>query len=168
MCHSVWHLYKKKTLNQKWLTFLRMPHCSFCGKLCTTDPGLERHITCTPNCKKASADKFGQYANSIWDDVPPVQANANYVEDLVFFGICTSAIWNVACSLISVAFMPAAWRYSKCGITAWFLWHSRWRILKVALLLGSWLSFFFCLFNHFFFFAHLHHCSFDSLSQKKN
>ena len=54
-----------------------MPYCSFCGKLCATAPGLERHISCTPECKQASHEKFSQYANSIWDDVP---ANINHVE----------------------------------------------------------------------------------------
>lgn len=54
-----------------------MPYCVFCGKLCTTAPGLERHIARTPDCKKSSCEKFGQYANSIWDlnDVP---ANPNH------------------------------------------------------------------------------------------
>jgi len=54
-----------------------MPYCTFCGKLYTTAPGLERHIVHTPECKKASCDKFGQYANSIWDDIP---ANLNHAE----------------------------------------------------------------------------------------
>ena len=47
-----------------------MPYCSFCGKLCATSAGLERHIARTPRCKKSSGEKFGQYATSIWDDVP--------------------------------------------------------------------------------------------------
>jgi hypothetical protein len=54
-----------------------MPYCTFCGKLCSTAPGLERHITRTPNCKKASGEMFGQYAINIWDDVP---ANPNHAE----------------------------------------------------------------------------------------
>lgn len=54
-----------------------MPYCTFCGKLCTTAPGLERHIVRTPECKKASCEKFGQYANSIWDDI---LANPNHAE----------------------------------------------------------------------------------------
>jgi hypothetical protein len=55
-----------------------MPYCTFCGKLCTTAPGLERHIVRTPECKKASCEKFGQYANSMWDDIP---ANPNHAEE---------------------------------------------------------------------------------------
>ena len=47
-----------------------MPYCAFCGKLCPTVPGRNRHIKNTPNCKKASHQEFGQYVNSIWDDVP--------------------------------------------------------------------------------------------------
>jgi hypothetical protein len=62
---------------KKQLTFFRMPYCSFCGKLCTTTPGLDRHIARTPDCKKSFSEKFGQYANSIWDDVP---ANTNHAE----------------------------------------------------------------------------------------
>jgi hypothetical protein len=47
-----------------------MPYCGFCGKLCSTAHGLKRHIEITPDCKKASHADFGQYAKSIWDDVP--------------------------------------------------------------------------------------------------
>ena len=54
-----------------------MPYCGFCGKLCLTVPGLNRHIDNTPNCKKSSHEEFGQYANSIWDEVPE---NLNNVE----------------------------------------------------------------------------------------
>jgi hypothetical protein len=50
-----------------------MPNCSFCGKLCATASGLERHIIYTPDCKKASGEKFGHYANSIWEDKPVEQ-----------------------------------------------------------------------------------------------
>ena len=46
-----------------------MPYCRFCGKLCPTVPGLNRHIDIAPNCKKASREEFSQYANSIWNDV---------------------------------------------------------------------------------------------------
>jgi hypothetical protein len=57
-----------------------MPYCcSFCGKSCTTAPGLDRHISRTPNCKKASGEKFSEYARSIWDHVPPA-ANPNHAE----------------------------------------------------------------------------------------
>jgi hypothetical protein len=51
-------------------TLLTMPNCGFCGKLCSTEHGLKRHVATTPNCKKASDEEFGQYANSIWDNVP--------------------------------------------------------------------------------------------------
>lgn len=54
-----------------------MPYCGFCGKRCPTVPGLNRHIDNTPNCKKASHEEFGQYANSIWNDV---HENLNDVE----------------------------------------------------------------------------------------
>ena len=54
----------------KKLTFFNMPYCAFCGKVCPTVPGLNRHIDKTPNCKKASHEEFGQYANGIWDDIP--------------------------------------------------------------------------------------------------
>jgi hypothetical protein len=54
-----------------------MPYCGFCGKLCPTVPGLNRHINNTPNCKKASHEEFGQYANSIWNNV---HENLNGVE----------------------------------------------------------------------------------------
>ena len=47
-----------------------MPYCRFCSKLCPTVPGLNRHINIASNCKKASRDEFGQYANSIWNNVP--------------------------------------------------------------------------------------------------
>ena len=47
-----------------------MPYCGFCGRLCPTVPGLNRHIDNTPKCKKASFEEFGQYANSLWDDIP--------------------------------------------------------------------------------------------------
>ena len=47
-----------------------MPYCGFCGKLCPSVPGLNRHIDNAPNCKKSSHEEFGQYANSIWDEVP--------------------------------------------------------------------------------------------------
>jgi hypothetical protein len=47
-----------------------MPYCTFCGKLCATAPGLERHNASTPECKKTSYEKFGQYSKSIWDDIP--------------------------------------------------------------------------------------------------
>jgi hypothetical protein len=56
-----------------------MPHCTFCGKLCTTASGLERHILYTPDCKKASCEEFNQYANSIWDD-RDIPANPNHAE----------------------------------------------------------------------------------------
>ena len=49
-----------------------MPYCGYCGKLCPTVPGLKRHIDGSRNCKKASHEEFGQYANSIWDDIPLV------------------------------------------------------------------------------------------------
>jgi hypothetical protein len=53
-----------------------MPYyCGFCGKLCETPHGLKRHIDRTPDCKKASHEEFGQYANSIWDNVPENQEN---------------------------------------------------------------------------------------------
>ena len=64
----------KKTL---LLTFFNMPYCRFCGKLCPTVPGLNRHVDNSPNCKKASRQEFGQYANSIWEEVPE---NLNDVE----------------------------------------------------------------------------------------
>ena len=54
-----------------------MPYCVFCGKLCPTVPGLNRHIDNTPNCKKASQLEFGQYANGIWNDIPE---NPNDIE----------------------------------------------------------------------------------------
>ena len=55
-----------------------MPYCcSFCGKSCTTAPGLDRHIARTPNCKKADGEKFSEYAKSIWDDV---LAHPNHAE----------------------------------------------------------------------------------------
>jgi hypothetical protein len=69
--------YEKEKANSPLLTFFTMPHCSFCGKLCTTASGLERHVLYTPNCKKASSEEFNQYANSIWDNVP---ANPNHAE----------------------------------------------------------------------------------------
>jgi hypothetical protein len=47
-----------------------MPYCSFCGKQCANAPGLERHVANSPECKKASSQIFGQYANAIWDDLP--------------------------------------------------------------------------------------------------
>jgi hypothetical protein len=47
-----------------------MPYCRFCGKLCPTVPGLNRHLDIAPNCKKASREEFSQYANTIWNDVP--------------------------------------------------------------------------------------------------
>ena len=53
-----------------------MPYCNFCGKQCTTAPGLDRHIARTPACKKASGENFGQYATSIWEDVPEKPDNA--------------------------------------------------------------------------------------------
>lgn len=56
-----------------------MPNCSFCGKLCLNAPGLERHIANAPKCRKASGEKFGQYAANIWDDV---LANPNHAEQL--------------------------------------------------------------------------------------
>ena len=33
-------------------------------------PSLKRHIDGTPACKKASHEEFGQYANSIWNNIP--------------------------------------------------------------------------------------------------
>jgi hypothetical protein len=45
-------------------------YCGFCGKSCTTGPGLERHVVQTPDCKKASHEKFGQYANNMWNNSP--------------------------------------------------------------------------------------------------
>jgi hypothetical protein len=56
-----------------------MPNCRFCGKLCPTEQGLNRHIGSTASCKKASQEEFGQYANSIWDDIPQA-ANPNDAE----------------------------------------------------------------------------------------
>ena len=47
-----------------------MPYCGFCGKLCPTVPGINRHINITPQCKKASCEEFGWYVNDIWDNVP--------------------------------------------------------------------------------------------------
>jgi hypothetical protein len=47
-----------------------MPYCGFCGKNCPTMPGLKRHIDGTPACKKASHEEFGQYAKSIWNNIP--------------------------------------------------------------------------------------------------
>ena len=47
-----------------------MPYCGFCGKNCPTVPGLKRHIDGAPACKKASREEFGQYAQSIWNDIP--------------------------------------------------------------------------------------------------
>jgi hypothetical protein len=58
------------------LTFFRMPHCGFCGKLCPTAHGLKRHIEATPGCKKASNEDFVQYAKGLWDDVPANPENA--------------------------------------------------------------------------------------------
>ena len=34
--------------------FSIMPYCTFCSKWCASAPGLERHITSTPECKKTS------------------------------------------------------------------------------------------------------------------
>ena len=53
-----------------FLTFLTMPYCRFCGKLCPTVPGLNKHIDKNPYCKQASHEEFGNFANSIWDEVP--------------------------------------------------------------------------------------------------
>jgi hypothetical protein len=61
---------KKQTHICSHSSFFTMPHCRFCGKLCTTASGLERHILYTLDCKKASSEEFNQYADSIWDDVP--------------------------------------------------------------------------------------------------
>ena len=47
-----------------------MPYCGFCGKLCPTVPGVNRHINITPKCKKASCEEFSRYVNDIWDNVP--------------------------------------------------------------------------------------------------
>lgn len=56
-----------------------MPYyCGFCGKLCETPHGLKRHIDRTPDCKKASHEEFGQYANSIWDDIPAIPDNVEH------------------------------------------------------------------------------------------
>ena len=102
------------------------------------------------------------------------------------FALALFEMWH--CCLVSVAFAPALFEMWQA---AWFLWalfqmwHSRLvfvaftlvhfetsslvsvgAILNVALL-HSWLSSILCLFNHSFFFAHLHHCSFNSLSLKK-
>jgi hypothetical protein len=52
------------------VTFLSMPHCSFCGKSCSTVPGLKNHVDQSSECRKASHEEFGQYANSIWDNIP--------------------------------------------------------------------------------------------------
>jgi hypothetical protein len=72
------HLKNLKKMKKKSLTSRSMPYyCSFCGKMCTTAPGLEQHIARTPDCKKASGEKFNEYAKSIWDDVP---ANPNDAE----------------------------------------------------------------------------------------
>jgi hypothetical protein len=58
-----------------------MPNCRFCGKLCPTEHGLNRHVGSTASCKKASQEEFGQYANSIWDDIPQAaNPNLNDVE----------------------------------------------------------------------------------------
>lgn len=64
-----------------------MPYCSFCGKLCLNAPGLERHIANAPNCRKASGEKFDQYADNIWDDVPanPKHAEQQEPEDFPDF-----------------------------------------------------------------------------------
>ena len=59
---------KKNTNNSR--SFSIMPYCRFCGKLCSTGGGLNRHIDTTPSCKKASREEFSKYANSIWEDVP--------------------------------------------------------------------------------------------------
>ena len=62
-----------------------MPYnCTFCGKVCATHPGLERHIAQTPNCKNASREKFVEYAKGIWDDIPPEQ---NQVEEEAFVNL---------------------------------------------------------------------------------
>ena len=53
-----------------FFTFLTMPYCRFCGKLCPTVPGLNKHVDKNPYCKKASHEEFGHFANSIWDEVP--------------------------------------------------------------------------------------------------
>jgi hypothetical protein len=58
-----------------------MPYCSFCGKQCANDPGLERHIANAPECKKASSEIFGQYANTIWDDIPAIPNNMEQQPD---------------------------------------------------------------------------------------
>ena len=47
-----------------------MPYCRFCGKLCPTVPGLNKHVDKNPYCKKASQEEFHHFANSIWDEVP--------------------------------------------------------------------------------------------------
>ena len=57
-----------------------MPYCCFCGKLCSTAPGLKRHIECTPACIKASHEEFGQYANGIWDNTP-LDLDPNYTPE---------------------------------------------------------------------------------------
>ena len=59
-------------------------HCNFCGKMCATPPSLERHIARSPNCKKAYLEQFGEYAKSIWDDVPanPIQVDQQPPENL--------------------------------------------------------------------------------------
>ena len=54
-----------------------MPYCGFCSKLCSTAPGLKRHIEHTPNCTKGSHEEFGQYVNGIWDNTPP-DSDPNY------------------------------------------------------------------------------------------
>ena len=60
----------KKKIDMK-LTFINMPYCGFCGKLCPTVPGLKRHINGNAACKKVSRQEFGQYAQSIWSSTPP-------------------------------------------------------------------------------------------------
>jgi hypothetical protein len=53
-----------------FITFLGMPYCSFCGKSCSTVPGLKKHIDKSSDCRKASHEEFNLYANSIWDNIP--------------------------------------------------------------------------------------------------
>ncbi|EDR11969.1 uncharacterized protein LACBIDRAFT_324272 [Laccaria bicolor S238N-H82] len=60
------------------------PIITFCG-FCQKGPfpslaGLKRHINNTPNCHHARQAEFGQYAASIWDDIPAPPAGEQVAE----------------------------------------------------------------------------------------
>ena len=57
----------------------RITHVKTCLTAVSVENYAQRYLVCTNTfkCKKASCEEFGQYSNSIWDDVPQ---NLNDVE----------------------------------------------------------------------------------------